>query len=70
MLLSSCYTAAMEAREKTSLGMTPKVRKALDRLKQRLRDAGIPRSIATDSGIIEALVLSADFEGLRYYLTR
>lgn len=60
----------MEAREKTSITMLPKTKIALERLKLRLRSAGVSRSIATESAIIETLILTADFEGLQDYLTR
>lgn len=70
MLQRSCYTAAMEAREKTSLGMTPKTKIALERLKLRLRASGIARSIATESAIVECLILTANFEELLSYLER
>lgn len=70
MIQTSCYNATMERREKTSIGMTLKVRRTLDRLKQRVRDAGVPRSIATDSAIIEVLILTANFEELQDYLSR
>jgi hypothetical protein len=60
----------MEERQKTSIAMTPKVKLALERLKLKLRVAGVPRPSATEAAIVEALILTADFEGLRNYLDR
>jgi hypothetical protein len=60
----------MEAREKTSIAMTPKCKLALERLKLRLRTSGVARSVATESAIVEALILHANFEELLAYLSR
>ena len=60
----------MEERQKTSIAMTPKVKLALERLKLKLRVAGVARQHATEAAIVEALVLTADFETLRNYLDR
>jgi hypothetical protein len=54
----------MEQREKTSFALTPKAKLALERLKLRLRTAGIVRSIASESAIVETLILTADFDAL------
>jgi hypothetical protein len=60
----------MGDREKTSIAMKPSAKTKLERLKLRLRGAGIPRGEASESGIIEALILTADFEALLGYFER
>ena len=54
----------MEEREKTSIGMKPSTKTKLERLKLRLREAGISRSSASEAAIVEALVMKADFDRL------
>jgi hypothetical protein len=60
----------MEDRKKTSIAMKPSAKTKLERLKLRLRGAGIPRSVANESSIIEALILAADFDALLTYFER
>lgn len=60
----------MEERIKTSFAMRESVRRKLDVLQKRLRDAGVPRGEAHQSAILEALVMTADFETLRRYFER
>lgn len=60
----------MEAREKTSVLMKPSTKNRLERLKLRLRSAGIPRSEATETAVIEALVALADYDALLRYFER
>ena len=57
----------MEEREKTSVAMRPTTKNRLERLKLRLRIAGIGRAVASESAIIEALILTADFDSLLDY---
>ena len=51
-------------REKTSFALTPKAKLALERLKLRLRTAGLARSVASESAIVETLILTANFDAL------
>jgi hypothetical protein len=60
----------MEERQKTSIAMNPKVKLVLEKLKLRLRTEGVSRAVATESAIVEALILTANFEALRRYLKR
>lgn len=60
----------MEARQKTSIAMTETTKLKLESLKLRLRKAGIARSQASESAIVEVLVAAADFETLLDRLSR
>jgi len=60
----------MEEREKTSIGLRPSTKNRLSRLKVRLREAGIGRAVASESAIVEALILTADFDSLFDYFER
>jgi hypothetical protein len=59
-----------QERHKTSVAMTERTQTALDRLRLRLLSAGVPRSVASVSAIIEALVAHADFDLLLDKLSR
>jgi hypothetical protein len=54
----------MEERQKASFNMVPRAKNALENLKVRLRRAGVARSVASESAILEALIFNADFDWL------
>jgi hypothetical protein len=51
-------------RQKASFNMDPRAKMALENLKIRLRRAGIARSVASESMILETLILNADYDML------
>jgi hypothetical protein len=60
----------MEQRAKTSIGMKTSTKNRLERLKVRLRSAGIERAVASEAAIVEALIATADFALLFDYFRR
>ena len=52
-------------RENITLSISTKARAKLSRMKLKLREVGIARSIASESRILETLILGADFEEVR-----
>jgi hypothetical protein len=42
--------------------LSPKAKQKVGRLKQRLRERGIPPSVASESAVVERLVLEATFD--------
>lgn len=59
-----------EPREKTSFALRPSVRLRLGKLRQRLLEAGLARSTASEAAILEALILTADFDTVLTRLSR
>ena len=47
-------------KEKATFMLTPRAKEKLEGLKAKLRRNGIARSIATESAIVEAMILHAD----------
>ncbi len=54
----------MEERQKASFNMAPRAKMALENLKLKLRRAGVARSTASESRILETLIFNADFDAL------
>jgi hypothetical protein len=49
---------------KATFSLSERAKERLEALKARLRKAGVTRSIASESAIIEVLILAADFDAL------
>ena len=54
---------------KATFNLSERAKGRLESLKARLRKAGVARSIANESAIVEALVMGADLEALLRDLT-
>lgn len=52
------------AKLKATFMLSERSKTALEKLKARLRAAGVARSEANESAIIEVLILDADFDSL------